>query len=56
MNKLNNLDDLNKLDDLDNIKLNLEIKNYKKITKIINKKIKKINNNIIIEEIKLELI
>ena len=62
LNKLNNLDDLNnlnKLDNLDNlgnlsnIKLNLEIKNYKNITKIINKKI---NDNIIIEEIKLELI
>ena len=53
LNKVYNLDDLNKLDDLDNIKLNLEIKNYKNITKIINKKI---NDNIIIEEIKLELI
>jgi hypothetical protein len=50
LNKLNNLDDLNKLD---NLKLNLEFKNYKNITKIINKKI---NDNIIIEEIKLELI
>ena len=62
LNKLNDLDDLNNLNKLDNlgnlgnlsnIKLNLEIKNYKNITKIINKKI---NDNIIIEEIKLELI
>ena len=53
LNKSNNLDDLNKLDNLDNIKLNLEIKNYKNITKTINKKI---NDNIIIEKIILELI
>jgi len=44
---------LNKSNNLDDIKLNLEIKNYKNTTKIINKKI---NDNIIIEEIKLELI
>ena len=51
LEKVDNLDNLNELNNLEKIGLKLEIKNYKNITKIINKKF---NDKIIFEEIKLE--